>query len=120
MKIEELLLDITKKFIAYWNDWNFESLKKYLRDDVVVYSPNIQLIYPENTSGKIEGKDNVIKYWFELQKNAGSYVFTLESFHKEGNSVYTISHIEGRAIKLYTWYIYNEYGKITELKFEYK
>lgn len=120
MKIENILIDLTKKFIQQWNGEDMDSIRNYFREEVVVYSPYISMIYPNNTTGKIEGREQVIAYWIELRKLYKTFKLTLESFEKIDHTVFTVSLIEGRKEKLYTTYVYNEYGKILELKFEYK
>lgn len=120
MNIEDLLKNRTLEFIELWNHNKLHEVKGYLKEDIIVYSPNISIIYPENNDGFIKGIDQVIEYWALLIKHAGTFTFTLESFNKNDHDIYTISKIEGRHERLYTWFNYNEYGKITKLKFEYK
>lgn len=50
----------------------------------------------------------------------GEIKVELEFFEKIDRQINTISKIIGRVEKLYTQYSYNEYGKVIEIKFDYK
>lgn len=120
MPIASIIKSLTEEFIDRWNNWEIDKAVAFLKEDVIVYSPNIQLIYPENTECKIVGKKNVHAYWTILHQLMKNTRFKLESFNKLEHEIYTISSISDRTEKLYTWFTYTEYGKISTLKFEYK
>lgn len=120
MLIEHIIKEITLEFIDHWNKLDIAKVVTYLKEDVILYSPNINLIYPDNKENKIIGKNNVYNYWTLLKNNFSHMIFTLETFKKIDDYVYIISEIEGKNEKLYTTFRYNEYGKIIEIKFEYK
>lgn len=120
MQIKDLIKKITEDFIVLWNNNELENALVFLKEDIVVYSPLIKIIYPENFESKIEGKENLREYWRILISKNLSMKFRLESLHKIEQEVFTISSIEGKNEKLYTKFTYNEYGKIIELHFEYK
>lgn len=120
MPIAAILKSLTEEFIERWNNWEIDKAVAFLKEDVIVYSPNIKLIYPENAECKIVGKQKVHDYWNILHKHMSNTRFKLESFNKLEHEIYTISSISDRTEKLYTWFTYTEYGKISMLKFEYK
>lgn len=119
MTIEELLKDLTHEFIQLWNDWKIDELGNFFKEDIIVYSPYITVIFPDNKEGKIQGKQEVLEYW-RLLKNIGyDKKFTLEDFRREDHIVTTIFKINDGEQRMVTSYVYNEYGKMSELKFEY-
>ena len=120
MIIEKLIKKITLDFIILWNKWEIDEVMKYLKDDIVIYSPYIKMAYPENTACRLEGKENVKQYWIYLMNNIGRMQFELESFSKVKNEVSTVNKIIGRDEKMYAVFTYNEYAKISSITFEYK
>lgn len=120
MPIQDLLKNLTEQFIELWNNSELEQIGHFFKEDVVIYSPNISKIFPDNLEGKIIGKSNVIVYWQMLIQYTGEIKVELESFEKIDRQINTVSKIIGRVEKLYTQYSYNEYGKVIEIKFDYK
>lgn len=120
MRIEDLMKKTTEEFIQLWNKWDLDAAMKYFKDDIVFYSENVSKIYPENTEGKLVGRENVRLYWIELKRQIGELKFELEDFKKVDNQIFTISRIIGQDKKLHSFFTYNEYGRLTELRFEYK
>lgn len=119
MTIEELLKNLTHEFIQIWNEWRIDELGKFFKEDIVVYSPFITVVFPDNLEGKLAGKKNVLEYW-RLLKNIGyDKKFSLVDFNRNGHTVTTTFAVDNSEQKMITTYIYNEYGKMSELRFEY-
>jgi hypothetical protein len=119
MMIEQLLKQLTEEFIQHWNNWEIDSLGKFFQEDVVVYSPYIKMVYPNNTEGMLKGKAAVLGYWRILKSIGFTKKFTQISFQREGQTVYASFLIDNGPEKMHTTYVYNEYAKMSMLKFDY-
>lgn len=117
--IEQLLKQLTEEFIQHWNNWEIDSLGKFFQEDVVVYSPYIKMVYPNNTEGMLKGKAAVLGYWRILKSIGFTKKFTQISFQREGQTVYASFLIDNGPEKMHTTYVYNEYAKMSMLKFDY-
>lgn len=118
--ISTLIQEITSEFVKFWNHGELDQLPKFMHTDIVVHSPYISIIYPENTDNMIKGSEDVIKYWTILRDRVGIFQFKLLELKRVGHRVDTISAIEDNPVKMYTSFEYNEYGKIYNVKFDYK
>ena len=119
-EISTLIKDITSEFVHYWNRGELDKLPTYMHPDIVIRSPYINVVYPDNKENIISGRDNVIKYWSILRDRVGVFEFELLELERVGHRVDTISSIKGNPLKMYTSFEYNEYGKIYDVTFDYK
>lgn len=120
MKFEEILRQMTEEFIDHWNRWDFDLMRSFLHEDVVVHSPLVNLVFPDAEAQVVKGREQVLDYWRRLQPEAGRMQFNLESLEKVDRKVYAVSGIEGDSRKLFSEFHYNEYGKVIELVFDYR
>lgn len=118
--ISTLIQEITSEFVKFWNSGELDELPKFMHPDIVVHSPYISIIYPENTDNVIKGCEDVIKYWTILRDRVGIFQFELLELKRVGHRVDTISAIKDNPVKMYTSFEYNEYGKIYNVTFDYK
>ena len=120
MQIEAIIKRLTEEFIHHWNNWDMEKMSGYLHEDVVVRSPFVSSVFPENSDQCIKGRREVLEYWRRLEPLSSDLKFSLESLEKKDHKIYTVSSVWGEDYKLYTQFCYNEYGKVYELVFEYQ
>ncbi|MBK7040169.1 MAG: hypothetical protein IPH46_06765 [Bacteroidetes bacterium] len=120
MKFDEIIKSISDDFTKAWNDWDVDKMKNYLTDYVIIYSPKIQLVYPDNVGCKLEGKDQVIEYWKLLKSKIENYKVVQLSVCKDNREVKTVNRVVGSDIIVYETFVVNEYGKIEYLKYEYE
>jgi hypothetical protein len=95
-------------------------MQPYLREDVLVRSPNIPLIYPEQVSGFIQGRGAVLAYWYQLIKLNGPMKLSIDSLQREGDTIHLLLKINDTEKFLATTLRYNQYGKIIEFTFDYR
>lgn len=119
MKFEEIIKSISDDFTDAWNQWDIDRMKDILSESVIIRSPKIMHVYPENASCEIQGKGNVIEYWNRLKEMTHNYQVVQLSIKKDGREVKTVNKMIGEDITIYETFIVNEYGKIEYLKYEY-
>jgi len=120
MQIEAIIKKLTEEFIHHWNNWDMDKMSAYLHEDVVVRSPFVHIVFPENIDHQIKGRQEVLDYWRRLQPMTTDLKFNLETLEKKDHKIFTVSTVQGEDYKLYTQFSYNEYGKVYELVFEYQ
>ena len=111
---------MTEEFIDHWNRWDFDLMRPFLHEEVVVHSPLVKSVFPDAVAPMVQGREQVLDYWRRLQPEAGRMQFNLESLEKVDRKVYAVSGIEGESRKLFSEFHYNEYGKVIELVFDYR
>lgn len=119
MKFEEIIRSISEQFTRSWNNWDIDRRTNCLTNDVVLTSPNVSKVYPENLSNTICGKENIRVYWNQLAAQEGLFKVEQQSVSKEGMNVITLNKIIGSEIYIKETFTMNEYGKIKELMYEY-
>ncbi len=119
MKFNNLIKKILNDFTVAWNRWDFDSLEKILTPDVIIFSPKIGEIYPENKECKLVGRKNLIEYWKLYQLKYGKTHADQISFEKKGRVIKTSNKIIGQALIINEELILNEYGKIELIRYEY-
>lgn len=120
MQIEAIIKRLTEEFIHHWNNWDMDKMALYLHEDVVVRSPFIATVFPENSESLVRGRQQVLDYWRRLQPLSSHLKFSLETLEKKDHKIFAVSSVSGEDYKLYTQFSYNEYGKVYELVFEYQ
>lgn len=120
MRIEDVLLEYTKEFVVKWNNAEIDELNHYFKEDVLFTSPFISLLYTDNVENKIQGKKNLLQYWKDLKASGYGLKFSVKKMTRDGQTVYSEFGIDKSEQVLYAKYLYNEYGKLSELHFEYK
>lgn len=118
--IDQKVHRIAEHCIACWNACTLEQMQPYLREDVLVRSPNIPVIYPEQLSGFIQGREMVITYWYQLIKLSGPMKLSIDSLQREGDTIHLLLKINDTEKFLATTLRYNQYGKIIEFNFDYR
>lgn len=118
--IDQKVHRIAEHCIACWNACTLEQMQPYLREDVLVRSPNIPVIYPEQLSGFIQGREMVITYWYQLIKLSGPMKLSIDSLQREGDTIHLLLKINDTEKFLATTLRYNQYGKIIEFTFDYR
>jgi nuclear transport factor 2 (NTF2) superfamily protein len=59
----EIALSIANEWINSWNSHDLSRVLSHYTEDFEMQSPFIPLLYPENSSGTLKGKDLVGAYW---------------------------------------------------------
>jgi hypothetical protein len=118
--IDQKVHRIAEHCIACWNACTLEQMQPYLKEDVLVRSPNIPVIYPEQVSGFIQGREMVITYWYQLIKLSGPMKLSIDSLQREGDTIHLLLKINDTEKFLATTLRYNQYGKIIEFTFDYR
>lgn len=119
MTFESLIRRISDDFTNAWNQWDIDAMMKHLCSNVIITSPNISLVYPNNSDNKIVGKENVLAYWEKLKLIEGRIIVVQESFEKIDTVIRTVNRVVGKNILIYESFKLNEYGKIQELHYSY-
>jgi hypothetical protein len=119
MNIEDIVYKIGRGLIQSWNNGEIEKIIGYMSENVVVTSPHIKLFYPLNNDNKIVGKVKLSEYWKNLVQIGGNFKLTLIEFKKENNKLTIICSLNNRKEKMHTICLYNEYGKVVSLDFDY-
>jgi hypothetical protein len=119
MKFEELIQQISEQFTDAWNRWDMEEMMRHLCPNVILKSPNVSQIYPDNVNNTLEGKEVVRTYWTALYQKNGPFKVRQLSFRKEGTQIFTENHILGTQMVISETFILNEYGKIKYLEYSY-
>ena len=119
MKFEELIQQISEQFTDAWNRWDMDEMMRHLCPNVILKSPNVSLIYPDNVNNTLEGKEVVRAYWMALYLKNGPFKVRQLSFRKEGTQIFTENHILGTQMVISETFILNEYGKIKFLEYSY-
>lgn len=118
--INQKLLRIAEHCIECWNAGTLEQMQPYLKEDVLVRSPNISVIYPERVSGYIQGRETVISYWYQLIQLNGPMKLSIVDLQREGDTICLSLKINNTEKFLATTLMYNQYGKIIEFTFDYR
>jgi hypothetical protein len=118
--IDQKIHRIAVHCIECWNACTLEQMQPYLREDVLVRSPNIPLIYPEQVSGFIQGRGAVLAYWYQLIKLNGPMKLSIVDLQREGDTICLSLKINNTEKFLATTLRYNQYGKIIEFTFDYR
>jgi ketosteroid isomerase-like protein len=119
MKFEQLVQQIAEEFTDAWNQWDIERLRCLLTDDVMLFSPNVSVIYPHHFDNKLCGKESVISYWQTLSAMTGYFQVEQIDFIKEDRTIITQNKVIGENIMIKEMFTINEYGKIHWLHYEY-
>lgn len=119
MRFEDIIKLISTEFTEAWNNWDIEKAMTYLANNVVIRSPKISIVYPDNIECEIKGKAAVKEYWDRLKEMSENYRVYQTSIVKEGREVVTVNKVIGHDIIIRETFIVNEYGKIEYLKYEY-
>lgn len=120
MKFEEIIKAISEDFTKAWNEWDIEKLMSFLSNNVVIYSPKILLVYPDNTACKLQGKENLRDYWTKLKVMTDNTRVDQISITKVDREIKTVNKVVGKEIIINETIILNEYGKIEYLKYQYE
>jgi hypothetical protein len=118
--IDQKIHRIAVHCIECWNACTLEQMQPYLREDVLVRSPNIPLIYPEQVSGFIQGRGAVLAYWYQLIQLNGPMKLSIVDLQREGDTICLSLKINNTEKFLATTLRYNQYGKIIEFTFDYR
>jgi ketosteroid isomerase-like protein len=62
MAIEQLNLDVARKWLKAFNEHHLENLLSLYDEDAVHFSPKLKIRHPE-TNGLIKGKDALRSWW---------------------------------------------------------
>jgi hypothetical protein len=119
MKFEEIIKAISDDFTRAWNEWDIDSLMTHLANNVEIYSPKINSIYPDNTESRLIGKTAVKDYWTILKNTTPQHKVEQTSLQKVDREIRTVNKVIGEDIIIFETFIVNEYGKIEYLKYEY-
>jgi len=119
MKFEELIQQISEQFTDAWNRSDIDEMMRHICPNVILKSPNVSLIYPDNVSNTLEGKEVVRMYWKALKQKNGPFKVKQISFRKVGPQIFTENHILGTQMIITETFILNEYGKIKFLEYSY-
>ncbi|MBL7765347.1 MAG: nuclear transport factor 2 family protein [Chitinophagaceae bacterium] len=119
MNFLNLIKDISDEFNAAWNRWDIEKMMEMMTNDVTIFSPKISMVYPDNESNSISGKENIRNYWMALHGIMGHFTVEMVSFKKEGRLIQTKNRVIGYNIIIEESFTLNEYGKIMELRYHY-
>jgi len=120
MKFEDIIRSISEEFIQAWNKWDIERMMKCLTADVRLQSPNVSLIYPENDTNILVGKELVQSYWSQLSQRKEAFEVVQISLVKVDLRVTTMNRVVGTDIVIRKSFTMNEYGKINDLVYEYR
>ncbi|MBK7692211.1 MAG: nuclear transport factor 2 family protein [Bacteroidetes bacterium] len=120
MKFEALVKLISEDFTVAWNQWDIEKLLTFVANSVVVRSPKVGMIYPENAACEIVGKEALHEYWTKLKIKNGKFDVTQLSITCDGRKLETVNKLNGQDILIYETILLDEYGKIIFLNYEYR
>lgn len=120
MLIEDFIKKISLEFVQYWNEEQWERMSAYMKDDIEIHSPFIQLLFPDNTNNVLVGKDKLIAYWKILKSVTPNFVVTLDSLNKIDHEVFITLTAPEISKRLQVNLTYNEYAKIVKIFFEYQ
>ena len=72
LSFEKLIEQISKDYTDAWNNQDLEKLGSFLHKHVILRSPQISKLFPENTESKLHGKGRVTEYWKRLFEEIGN------------------------------------------------
>jgi len=119
LSFEKIIEQISKDYTDAWNNEDLEKLGSFLHKNVVVRSPQISKLFPENTESELQGKDRVKEYWRSLFDEIGSLKVNQISLIKNGRTVTTINKVMSHNTTIVEEFILDEYGFILDLKYTY-
>jgi hypothetical protein len=90
-----------------------------LHKNVVVKSPQISKLFPENIDSELQGKDQVKAYWKRLFNEIGCLKVEQVSLNKKGRTVTTVNKVVAHNTTIIEEFILDEYGFILYLKYTY-
>lgn len=119
LSFEKIIEQISNDYTNAWNNEDLEKLGSFLHKNVVVKSPQISKLFPENTDSELQGKDKVKEYWKRLFKEVGGLKVEQISLNKKGRTVTTVNKVVAHNTTIIEEFILDEYGFILDLKYTY-
>ena len=119
LSFEKIIEQISKDYTDAWNNEDLEKLGSFLHKNVVVKSPQISKLFPENIDSELQGKDQVKAYWKRLFNEIGCLKVEQVSLNKKGRTVTTINKVLSHNTTIVEEFILDEYGYILDLKYTY-
>lgn len=119
LSFEKIIEQISNDYTNAWNNEDLEKLGSFLHKNVVVRSPQISKLFPENTDSELQGKDKVKEYWKRLFEEVGGLKVEQISLNKKGRTVTTVNKVVAHNTTIIEEFILDEYGFILYLKYTY-
>lgn len=119
LSFEKIIEQISNDYTNAWNNEDLEKLGSFLHKNVVVRSPQISKLFPENTDSELQGKDKVKEYWKRLFEEVGGLKVEQISLNKKGRTVTTVNKVVAHNTTIIEEFILDEYGFILDLKYTY-
>jgi hypothetical protein len=119
MKFQSLIKQITDGFAASWNGRDMITLSKSLAENIVLRSPRINLLQPENSSGIIQSKQAVLAYLSEINTQHFAPLRLIE-LENEDKRVCCSGDLGDGTLQFRADLTVDEYGRITEIEINYQ
>ena len=116
---DDIIKQISSEFTDAWNNWDMDKIMCCLHSNIIIESPNISKIYPDNTSNILIGKEDVRLYWEALRLQYGHLKVTQFKIEKKDCEVTTLNLVESSGVIIKETFTMNEYGKINHLIYKY-
>lgn len=121
MTFNQLVIQITLKFLEAWNVGDFEAIESQLAADIVFESPNISKLITENKSNKVIGRKQTVDYLklFAVQFPDFKFDNKLTEVIKEDRLIVMKGFIANLNKYLVGRYYLDEYGKFQLIQISY-
>ena len=118
LQLVYLMEQITREFISDWNEKRLDKLSMLLSEHIQVESPKVKEILPDNEGSQVKGKEAVMRYWGELNRNY--FVFlTLKQFEKQDRTIHCVLDYGVKNSEMLAHFTFTEYGKFDDMVIEY-
>lgn len=121
MNFNQLIQDISFRFLEAWDERDFLKLRTLLASNIVFESPNITELFPDNIDGTIYGIDHAMDYLQKLATMAPDFRFDRDKsvFNKADRTIVMHGVMSQNGKLLIAKYQLNEYGKFSSIHISY-
>ncbi len=74
-----------KRWITAWNNKDLDKILLLFTDDILFYSPKIEIILPNLNSQKIDNKKDLERYWLAALKQFDNLYFFPKDYYIKNN-----------------------------------